>query len=133
MKLSLALALSLVSAMVSVPALAHESGDQMYKMGHSKHGKMHAMGHKMRAKRMMTKHGMMMVCPDHGCLMTMSKDGNRMSMMSPKGDMMVADKAKDTMMMMGADGNEMKAMAKDSPEGKMAMDHAMMMMKKMGR
>ena len=127
---ALALTFALVGAL-AVPAIAAEaakSGAADTKMT-ADHGKMMAKGHKHHARALRTKDGTMMVCKAHGCLMTLSKDGNRMTMMSAKGDVMVGDKASKTLMMMGPDA-KMAPVAMDSKEAKMFMDHMVSMAKK---
>jgi hypothetical protein len=131
MKSRLTLALALV-ALFAAPALATDAtktGTTEQKMSTDEHKMMHTKHHKMMARRIRTKDGTMRVCRAHGCLMTMSKDGNRMMMMSAKGDVMVGDKATKTIMMMGSDA-KMAPVAADSDEAKMFMDHMVTMSKK---
>lgn len=90
--------------------------------------KMGVKGHRKRGRKIVTKNGSMKA-DAHGCLVTLSGDGNRMTMMSPKGDIMVGDKKANTMLMMGPDA-KMVAVDKDSKEAKMMMDHMHMMVKK---
>ena len=131
-KISSGLAFALVGVLAA-PALAadamkdgHDHGKMMADSHDKAHKMSHKMAHKKHGKMIVTKDGTMKVCKAHGCLMTVSKDGNRMTMMGPKGEVMVGDKASKTLKMMDA-GSKVMDVAMDSKEAKMFMDHTQSM------